>query len=221
MVFAPSPSIGFKDDRTELTSSVDISNYFNEYFCNIGTNLVTSLPSCTNCFTEYLELPSCNSIYVDPVTRDEMLKLISSLSCKKSCGPDGISPQLLKDHKYLFVEPLLYIFNLSISTGVVPDKMKIAKVIPIYKKGVKSSAGNYRPISLLNLLNKLLEKIIHKRVYGFLNRQHFFYKYQFGFRHNHSTSLALLEVMDMCYKNLDVDSNIVAIFLICKKLLIL
>ena len=157
-------------------------------------------------------MPSCKSIYVEPITHDEIIKLITSLDCKKSCGPDGISPQLLKDNKYLFTNPLQYIYNLSLTSGVVPDKMKLAKVIPIYKKGAKNSAGNYRPISLLNLFNKLLEKIIHKRLFCFLCKQHFFYNYQFGFRQKHSTSLALLEVMDMCYQNLDSDQKIVAIF---------
>jgi len=71
---------------------------------------------------------------------------------------------------------------------------------------------NYRPISLLSVFNKLLEKIVYKRVYNFLNKNDVLYKYQFGFRKNYSTSMALLEIMDYCYKNIDEGQKVLGIF---------
>ena len=87
------------------------------------------------------------------------------------------------------------IFNLSINTGVYPDSLKIAKVIPIFKNGSKSSVNNYRPISILSPINKIFEKIIYSRLIKYIDKFNLLYKYQYGFRKNHSTEHALLELM--------------------------
>ena len=89
---------------------------------------------------------------------------------------------------------------------------EIAKIIPIFKKGDVHLASNYRPISLLSVFNKLLEKLVYKRLYSFLDKHNVIYSYQFGFRKHHSTSMALLEVIDSCYKNLDVNNKVLGIF---------
>jgi Reverse transcriptase (RNA-dependent DNA polymerase) len=101
------------------------------------------------------------------------------------------------------MNPILFIFNLSLHTGVVPEKLKVAKAIPIYKKGDSSLPSNYRPISLLSIINKMLEKITHKRLYSYLNKHNILYSHQFGSRQNRSTILALLEVTDNTYESLD------------------
>jgi hypothetical protein len=147
--------------------------------------------------------PVSNSMFVETVTEFELTSLINTLKYNKSCGDDGIGPRLVKENAVLLCAPRVYLFNLSLLNGIVPDELKVAKVIPLYKKGDVCSMSNYRPISLLSVFNKLLEKIVYKRVYNFLDKNKVLYKYQFGFRKNHSTSLALLEVMDFCYKNID------------------
>ena len=125
----------------------------------------------------------------------------------KSSRPDGISPRILKDNNVNdFIEPLKYIFNLSLEQSVVPDQMKVAKVVPIYKKENTQIASNYHPISLLSIFNKLLEQIIYKCIYYFVDKYQVLHKHQFGFKKNHSTTQAVLEVVDKCYKNLD-DGN--------------
>ena len=84
----------------------------------------------------------------------------------------------------------------SLSTGVVPDKFKVASVIPIYKKGSHIILTNYRPISLLSIFNQLLEKIIYKRLISFIEKHNILYKNQFGFRSKHSTIQAILSTID-------------------------
>ena len=170
------------------------------------------LPAGSVHFNAYLKSSVSHSIFVDYVTTAEVFALITSLKCNKSCGPDNISPQLVKDNVYYLCEPLTYLYNLSLSQGIVPDQLKIAKVIPVFKKGENSLASNYRPISLLSIFNKVLEKIVYKRLYTFLDKHKILYKHQFGFRKNHTTSLALLEVIDSCYKNLDMNNNVIGIY---------
>ena len=106
------------------------------------------------------------------------------------CIPVNIL-QLLKNDASI---PLSKIFNLSMQTGIHPDCLKLAMVIPIHKKGSKLEVGNYRPISLLSNMNKLLEKIIHERTCSFLENYNCLYKYQFGFRKNHLTNHALIKI---------------------------
>ena len=102
-------------------------------------------------------------------------------------------------------------------TGVVPDKLKIGKVIPVYKKGDSSLPTNYRPISLLSIFDKLLEKLMYKRVYTFLTENNILYPYQFCFRKNHSTSLALIDVIDNIYSCLDNNETVVGIYVDLQK----
>ena len=89
---------------------------------------------------------------------------------------------ILKEISDSIVLPLTYLFNLSFNTGNVPDLLKIAKVVPIYKKGKKHFPGNYRPISLLSIFDKILEKLMYRCLSNFLEKNKCLYKYQFGFR---------------------------------------
>jgi len=101
--------------------------------------------------------------------------------------------------------------------GIVPDILKIAKIIPIYKKGDHQEPSNYSPISFLSVFDKMLEKIVYKKLYSFFEKNDIFYRYKFGFPDNHSTSLALLEVVDSCYKSLDGKNKILGIYLDLQK----
>ena len=126
----------------------------------------------------------------------EIENIISSLNPKKAIGPNSIPSDILHLLKKDISYPLSVIFNLSLSTGVHPDLLKIAKTIPIYKKGSKLTTGNYRPISLLSNLNKILEKLMFNRVYKFLADQKYIYNLQFGFRSKHSTNHALVPITE-------------------------
>ena len=91
--------------------------------------------------------------------------------------------------------------------GSHPDKLKMANVIPIYKKGSKLQASNYRPISLLSNINKIFGKIIFSRLYSFLDKYECLYSLQFGFRKKHSTEHALISILDKIQETLDTNSN--------------
>ena len=89
---------------------------------------------------------------------------------------------LIKDVSVVILDPLVHIFNLSLLNGCVPDKLKIANVIPVFKKGDRSQPTNYRPISLLSVFDKLLEKLMFSRLISYLEGNNILYNYQFGFR---------------------------------------
>jgi len=152
------------------------------------------------------------SFFCEPITEIELSNLIYSLDVKKSSGHDNISPQIVKDNCTILAKPLLYLFNLSFEQGIVPDELKIAKVIPLFKKGDITSPANYRPISLLSIFNKLLEKLVYRRVHAFLVKNNVLYDYQFGFRKHHSTSLALMDVINGCKSNIAQQNKSIGIF---------
>ena len=115
------------------------------------------------------------------ISEEEVLKIIESLP-NKSTGPASLPLKLLKMIADIIVVPLCNIINLSFSTGVFPDVLKIAKVIPLHKGGSTEELNNFRPISLLSIFDKIIEKIMHSRLYAFLDEHNILFKNQFGFK---------------------------------------
>ena len=138
-------------DNIELVDGKSITDAFNDFFANIGSKLANSIPPVSKSPLSYLPPQKPNSFYLLPVTSNEIEQVISTLDIKKACGPFSIPTKLLKLLKCFLSKPLQTIFNVSFTSGMVPDDFKVAKVIPIYKKGLNTSLGNYRPISLLSI----------------------------------------------------------------------
>jgi len=99
-------------------------------------------------------------MFFSPVTCDELYKSIMQLKNNKSPGADNIGPKLIKHVACELCYPLLYVFNPSVNKSLVPDTLKLAKVVPVLKGGNELLPNNYRPISLLNVFDKLLEKLM-------------------------------------------------------------
>ena len=192
---------------------VGIANTFNSYFSTIGKNLAQQIAPSTKQFQDFLGVPNPNSIFFTPINKNEILKIVSNLKDKKSAGHDGIDNYLLKKIITFIVDPLTHILNFSITSGLVPINMKIAKVIPIFKKGDKKEVNNYRPISLLTGISKILERIIYTRLINFLQVNDIFSNFQFGFRQKHSTSHALLTFIEKVTQAIDKHSHMLGIFL--------
>ena len=117
--------------------------------------------------------------------------------------------------------PLTRIANLSFEEGVFPEEMKCANVIPLYKAQDPMLFNNYRPISLLSVFSKIIERLMYNRLIEFLNKNNFFNKYQFGFRNNHSTVMALIVLFENLTEALDKGDCAIGIFWTSKKPLIL
>ena len=186
-----------------MTDPHMVANAFNNYFANIGKELASSIPLVYKSPIEYLKDSLCNSFYIFPTTADEIEVEISKLKSSKSTGPFSIPVTILKLLKSVISRPLETLFNASFLTGVVPDKFKLANVIPVYKKGTQTSLSNYRPISLLSVFNKLLEKLMCSRLLKFLEKNNIFFDNQFGFRRGHSTEHAILSIVDKIQRAID------------------
>ena len=119
-----------------------------------------------------------------PITPDKIIKLINSFSNNKSAGPDSLPTPILKNCADVLSFPISYLVNLSFTTGEFPNLCKIAKVIPLFKKGDSLACSNYIPISLLSTFSKIFEKCVYKRVYSF--HEKIISKRQFGFRSGYS-----------------------------------
>jgi retron-type reverse transcriptase len=152
-------------------------------------------------------------MFLVPVSEGELTTEILQLAYNKSPGYDDIPPKIIKSSCQDIIKPLTHIFNQSFVSGIVPDKLKIAKVIPLFKKNDMQLPSNYRPISLLSIINKLLEKLMSKRLDSFLTRNNILYKHQFGFRKGHSTILALIEIIDNIREELDKGNSVIGIYL--------
>ena len=130
-------------------------------------------------------------------TNARLLSLdLRSLRTKTSSGHDGISTKLLKFLSPGLIKPLTLIINQSLITGIFPEKIKLAKVIPLYKKDDKLIMGNYRPISLLTSISNLFEKVAFEQLSDYFSSNNYFHDGQYGFREKHSTELATVELMD-------------------------
>ena len=107
------------------------------------------------------------SFFLRPVTENEVKDIISSLDTRKAAGHDGIVVKLVKDASKEILKPLCSLINLSFSKGIFPDDLKIARVLPIYKKGNPEDMGNYRPISILPIFSKSFEKLVYEQISEF------------------------------------------------------
>ena len=189
----------------------------NSFFCSVGKTLSDKLPPPKTNFKDYLRKKHLPPFLLKSVTEKVVLEFISSMKNKKSPGPDAINIKILKQVAHIIITPLTHIINLSLKHGVFPDKIKLAHVVPIFKKGDQTHCSNYRPISLLSCFHKLFEKIVKSKLDEYLKTNNILYKYQFGFRKSHSTNLAIVEVIDKIYTHLNQNMYGLGIFLDLKK----
>ena len=139
--------------------------------------------------------------------------VLKSHDSSKASGPDGINPRILKEGAIELSYPLCNLFNKSLSQGISPNNWKCANVAPIFKKGDKSDPQNYSPISLLSVVGKVMERLVHKKNYNFLIDKQFITNAQSGFTGGDSTINQLLLLYDTFCNALDEGKEVRAIFL--------
>lgn len=195
----------FYINGVHISDKREIAHAFNEFFVNIGNKLAEkiSFNRQHRAFTSYLKDKSPFTFIFKHVTEKDILSVVKEFDPKNSAGHDSISINMLKKISPLIVKPLSLIINQSLTTGIFPHKLKIAKVIPLYKKNDKTMLDNYRPISLLPSISKVFERIVYNQLYEYLTTNEILFKSQYGFRKAHSTEMATLEMTDTLLQSLD------------------
>lgn len=173
-----------------------ISNAFAKYYSEIGKNMSEKIEQQGPILDPTSNITSRvnESCFLFPTTHQEIERLIKGLKSKNSKGHDEITNTILKSIYPSILHALFIIFNKSLSTGVVPDYMKLAIVKPLYKSKSIFEIKNYRPISLLPVVSKILEKIVHNRLIKFLEKHKILCEGQYGFRKNRCTTDAILDL---------------------------
>lgn len=179
---------GYVTDRKSICCSL------NEYFSTVGRKMSDEIsrdnePIISCNFSP--EIKSQRNYYFKVVKRLEILNVIDNLPNKHSYGVDEISNVVLKQIKNEIAPILTRLINISLISGYIPQEWKVAKVVPLFKGGDKTNMNNYRPISILPSLSKILEKIVYRQLFTPFAENHLS-KVQFGFRPNHSTMHAIL-----------------------------
>ena len=203
----------FKYNNNMISDSALIAGQFNDYFTNIGPSLNLKLQDTNIDPMHYLGGNYVHSLFFSPTDVSEVNCLLNEINVNKSTGPDGLHPAVIKSVAQHISPILVHIFNNSMLTGIIPKALKVAQITPIYKADDPMEFINYRPISILPVLSKILEKVVLKRLLDFLNKHDILNSSQFGFRKHHSTTLALIDLIDNISNSLDNKDYTIGVFL--------
>ena len=193
-----------KDKNGNMTTDpATMATIFNDFFVNVADGVTKKIPRSPKSPLDYLDNKNHNSFFITPTAPLEIVDIINVLKTGKSLGPNSIPIKLLKILPPHISSPLSQIINESFLSGVFPEKMQHAKVIPLFKKGCPVTASNYRPMSLLSVFSKITEKLMYKRLCNFLEVHNVLYNLQFGFRASHSINHALISLTESIKNSLD------------------
>lgn len=194
----------------------EIANHLNGYFSTIGSTLDSSLPSSQLDPTSFVHFNSPDTCFLAPVSPEDIITIICELK-NKGNGTEPISNLVLKGLAPSISAPLAHLVNICLSTGVFPDDLKTALITPVFKAGNKQDPGNYRPISVISPLSKIIEKCVSQQILSYLQQHNILSDSQFGFRTKHSTEHALLNFIDFVTKEKDDGKYVLGIYLDIKK----
>lgn len=201
----------FTHKGKHYTNKKDIANLFNTYFTHIGQEMANKISKGTN-YEAYLS--KVNSTFkLKEATEDQISKIMSAQQPKLSCGIDSINNKLVKNFHKELANPMTKIINKSIQESKVPKMYKIGRLIPLFKKGNQADCGNYRPVSLLSSLSKILEKVISGQMMHYLNTHNLLCPDQFGFRPKSQTNHVVQKLINDISKNATANKVTIATYL--------
>ena len=189
-----------------------IVNHFNSFFTTVAAKLVEKMPSPKGLYSVVSSIfknfyirrnPVQTSFILQPVSEEYVYKELSSLNVSKSTGLDDLPARFIRDGASVLTSPITFIINQSILTETVPSTMKQARVKPLFKKNSPLDVGNYRPVSILSIVFKVLERSVYNQLYGFLQTNGLLYELQSGFRSKYSTDSCLIHLLDFIRGNND------------------
>lgn len=188
------PNSFFSDGKL-LNDPQEIANCFSNFFTNIGLNLAREIPDVQVSFRSFLSDSVNESLIINPINTSELNQVCNSFKSGKSPGYDNASMDTIKNTFDLISQPLANVINLSLVKGVFPDKMKIAKLFPVFKAGDLQYFTNYR-LSLLSNFSKFFERVMHNCIRNFIDCLDILYCRPFEFRTKYSTALSLIHLIN-------------------------
>jgi hypothetical protein len=199
-----------RNDKPEI-DSVEL----NRYFSQVGKNLASQIKQNNDMpdFTYRKNIDVNQTFFLTPVSPSEVIETIKTLKNNSCPGPDNIDNKILKQIAELIAGPLSHIINRCFECAVFPDSFKIASISPIFKKGDKNNPGNYRPISLISNLAKILEKLFKKRIMKFIQNNKIINENQYGFQPNKNTEDALVYFVNSLTEMLNSKKKPLAVFM--------
>jgi hypothetical protein len=206
------------ENGIHITEPIEIANKFNDFFSSVGNTISESVQPVDKSACDFLEeRPEVPDLDLSGTSQAEIVEIIRSFISKNSSDLDGLSTKLLKFVALEISFPLCHIFNLSLNSGDFPSKLKKSRIVPIFKAGNSENCDNYRPISLLSSLSKILEKIVQKKLVDHLESNNLLYKHQYGFLRGKCTEFNLLHVSNKITEALNDGKFCLGIFLDLKK----
>ena len=182
------------------------------------SNMWLSSYAAFSCYM-YMQNKNSKSMFVTGVLENEVSSIVKNFHAKNSRDCEDVNMKIVKHVGLIqgIVKPLTHICNKSFETNTFPNSMKTAKVIPLYKNGERNRFSNYRPISLLPQFFKILEKLFYVRANNFIEKCSLLNENQYGFRHNRSTSDAILQLVENLTSAIDNKKITVGLYIDLKK----
>ena len=209
----PRPASKFEVNGAFITDQLPIAESFNDFFSKVAPNLDSALGPCdTDPLAHMDDLAVPGSLTFSPVTEEQVLPIVLSLK-DAGAGFDGLNAKLLKKIIPAVISQLTHLLNLCISNHTFPSPLKMAVITPVFKSGSRTQFSNYRPISVLPVISKVLEIIMFNQLVAFIKDHNILYDFQFGFRSNHSTYMPISILHDLITDNLISNKITVGIYL--------
>ena len=172
-----------------------IANSFNSFFSEIANEIRTKIPVTKTCPDSFIQASNVNFDFIR-CNHSIVKEIILTLETKTSLDIDDLNTKVLKKVADLISTPLSHVINLSFDTGVLPVKLKISRTVPVFKTGSSTNLSNYRPISCLPVISKIIEQMVSKQLYFYVFDNNLLYDLQFGFQPGKSTVHPLMHVID-------------------------
>ena len=199
-------------DGVQNNQAKSIAETLNNHFCSIGSKLVAKLKSGVAQNNQPTQ-KDVDEFHFDPIDKLFVCNQLSKLKANKATGLDRITARLLNDAAIQITPVLTNLFNHSLLSSTFPSAWKSGKVVPLYKSGDRCNPSNYRPVTVLPTVSKILEKAVHTQVYRYLLQNKILSPRQFGFRPKLSTEVALTDFTDFILGNMDKGCVTGAVFL--------
>ncbi len=203
---------------TSCSEPVEIANHFNNFFTGVGKQISDGVQPVEKKAEDYINYDTpVPDLLLQNTNPEHVRKTIKNFKPKNSNNAQGVSTKMIKHIADEISVPLAHIFNLSLSMGVFPTKLKLCRVVPIFKAGNNMECDNYRPISLLSSISKILEKIVSEKLVQHLTSNNLLYVHQYGFLPKKSTEHNLLHVVNYISQALNDGNYCTGVFIDLKK----